>query len=223
VVCISGNVRDCGLPRVMVDQHAVGRLAAEHLLNLGLRRLAFYGLHGPWYSRERYGGFLERSREAGVPCEVLETPPNLSHRATLQQRRDPVNRWLKTLQLPVGILAVHDYRARVLADQCMLLGLRVPHDVAILGVDNDLTACEFSNLSLSSVSTSAWQIGIEAAKLLDGLMDGRPRRTGTSSFLPTAWCEDDRPTQSLWTIRMSALPCSTCEITWASRSASVRL
>ena len=54
------------------------------------------------------------------------------------------------------------------------MGLNVPHDVAILGVDNDLTACEFSHLSLSSVSTAAWQIGFEAARLLDGLMNGQP-------------------------------------------------
>ena len=116
VVCVSGNLHDCGLPRVTVDQYAVGRLAAEHLLNLGLRRLAYYGLQGPWYSRERQRGFVERSTEAGVRCEVFETPPNADPRATLRERRDPVNRWLKSLRLPVGILAVHDYRARVLAD-----------------------------------------------------------------------------------------------------------
>jgi LacI family transcriptional regulator len=174
VVCISGNLQDCGTPRVMSDQYAVGCMAADHLLNLGLRHLAYYGLLGPWYSRERQRGFMDRAREAGVPCEVLETPPNLDPRSTLRQRRDPVNRWLQTLQLPVGILAVHDYRARVLADECMLLGLRVPHDVAVLGVDNDLTACEFSQLSLSSVSTAVWKIGFEAARSLDSLMNGRP-------------------------------------------------
>lgn len=173
-VCINGNLRDCEVSRVMSDHYAVGRLAADHLLQLGLRRLAYYGLQGPWYSQERQRGFVARAREAEVPCEVLETPPHLDPRATLRERRDPVNRWLQTLQLPVGILAVHDYRARVLADECMLLGLRVPHDVAVLGVDNDLTACEFSQLSLSSVSTNAWKIGFEAARLLDSLMQERP-------------------------------------------------
>jgi LacI family transcriptional regulator len=126
---------------------------------------------------------MDRAGEAGVPCEVLETLPNLDPRATLRQRRDPVNRWLKTLQLPVGILAVHDYRARVLADECMLLGLQVPHEIAVLGVDNDLTVCEFSQLSLSSVSIGAWQIGFEAARRLDGLMKGQPA-AGTDILIP---------------------------------------
>jgi LacI family transcriptional regulator len=184
VVCINGNLRECGLPRVMADQYAVGRLAADHLLSLGLQRLAYYGLNGPWYSQERQRGFVDRSHEAGVPCEVFATPPIADPRTTLRQRRDPVNHWLRTLELPVGILAVHDYRARVLADECMRLELDVPHQVAILGVDNDLTACEFSQLSLSSVSPAAWKIGFEAARLLDGLMNGQPAPQGDILFPP---------------------------------------
>jgi LacI family transcriptional regulator len=70
-------------------------------------------------------------------------------------------------------MAVHDYRARVLADECINMGLQVPHDVAVVGVDNDHTACEFSHLSLSSISTAAWRIGFEAAKLLDGILNGQ--------------------------------------------------
>jgi LacI family transcriptional regulator len=175
VVCISGNLRDCETPRVMVDQYAVGRMAAEHLLNLGLRRLAYYGLQGLWYSRERQRGFADRAVEAGVPCQIFETSPNYDRLAALRQRREPVHQWLKTLQLPIGILAVHDYRARVVADECSLLGYQVPHDVAILGVDNDLTACEFSQLTLSSVSVSAWKVGFEAARLLGDLISGRPK------------------------------------------------
>jgi LacI family transcriptional regulator len=174
VVCINGNLQDCGLPRVMVDQYLVGRLAADHLLNLGLKRLAYYGLQGPWYSLERQRGFEERAREASIQCDVLETPPNTDMHKTLRQRRGPVSHWLKTRQPPVGILAVHDYRARVLADECILLGLDVPKEVAVLGVDNDHTVCEFSQLSLSSVSPSAWKVGFEAAKLLDCLMNGQP-------------------------------------------------
>jgi LacI family transcriptional regulator len=88
------------------------------------------------------------------------------------------------LALPVGIFAIHDYRARVLADECMRLGLQVPHDVAVVGVDNDRTVCEFSQLSLSSVSTSARQVGFEAAKLLDALMQGRPAPTRDTLIPP---------------------------------------
>ena len=172
VVCIGGNLGQCGLPRVTVDQYAVGRLAAEHLLSLGLRHLAYYGLRGPWYSQERQRGFLDQARTAGTTCQVFESSPNTDPRATWERRRASLGRWLKSLRPPVGIFAVHDYRARVIADECIRLGLDVPHDVAVLGVGNDLTACEFCQPMLSSVSRSPWQVGYEAAKLLDRLMSG---------------------------------------------------
>ena len=173
VVCIGGKLRHCGLPRVMVDQVAVGRLAAEHLLQLGLRRLAYYGLHGPWYSQARQQGFLERAKTAGVPCEVFETPPVANPGSQWRQTREPLGQWLQSLRLPVGILAVHDYRARVVTDECARLGLAVPHDVAVMGVNNDQTTCEFCQPGLTSVSCSAWQIGYEAARLLDRRLAGQ--------------------------------------------------
>ena len=51
--------------------------------------------------------------------------------------------------------------------------MHVPHDVAILGVDNDPTVCEFCRPTLSSVSRDAWRMGYEAAAMLDILMSGK--------------------------------------------------
>lgn len=174
VVAMGGNPHDCSVPRVRVDTYAVGQLAAEHLLAIGLRRLAYYGFRGPWYSQERRRGFVDRARKAGVPCEVFEAPPFTDPRTSWQRRRAAVGQWLQGLALPVGVLAAQDYRARVLVDECVRLGLAVPHDVAVLGVGNDLTACEFCQPTLSSVSPAARRVGYEAAALLDRLMAGQP-------------------------------------------------
>ncbi len=174
VVSVGGSLRDCGLPEVKVDPYAVGQVAAEHLLTIGLRRLAYCGFRGPWYSQEQRRGFVDRARKAGASCEVFETSALTDPRASWQRRRAAVSQWLKSLVLPVGVLAAHDYRARVLADECVRLGLDVPHDVAVLGVGDDLTACEFCQPSLSSVSPAARQVGYEAAAILDRLMAGQP-------------------------------------------------
>ncbi len=51
VVNLSAAIKDAGLPRVTVDHRAIGRLAAEHLLERGFRRFAYYGLRGVWYAQ----------------------------------------------------------------------------------------------------------------------------------------------------------------------------
>ena len=85
-----------------------------------------------------------------------------------------VQKWLTKLPKPVAILASNDSPGRDLADICRLLGLRVPEDVAIIGVDNDDLECELASPPLSSVAIPSLQIGCEAARLLDRLMAGEP-------------------------------------------------
>ena len=86
--------------------------------------------------------------------------------------------WLKTLECPVGVMAVHDHHARMVLDACLRLGLRVPQDVALIGFENDEVACQFGQVPLSSVARNSWREGYEAAALLDRLMAGRrpPKR-----------------------------------------------
>jgi len=120
-------------PRVRPDHAGMGRLAAEHLLDRGLRRLAYFGVEGLWFSEQRGLGFVQRAQQADVSCEVLEAPRNPDASLTWQQRLAPLTRWLESLRPPVGLLAIQDYRARMVVDECERLGLRVPHDVAVIG------------------------------------------------------------------------------------------
>lgn len=173
VVNLAATVEHVGLPRVMVDHYTMGRMAAEHLLDRGLRRLAFCGSAGRWYSQLRCRGFAQRAEQAGVPCEVFQAPPRPRRRVTWQQQAAPLSAWLQTLQPPVGLLALHDYRARIVVDECRRLRLRIPHDVAVVGLDNDPTVCEFCQPTLTSVSRNAWRVGYETAALLDRLIDGQ--------------------------------------------------
>jgi len=174
LVNMSATLRETGFPRVRPDHAGMGRLAAEHLLDRGLRRLAYYGVEGLWFSQQRGGGFAEHARQAGVSCDVLEAPRNPKARQTWEQRLAPLTRWLQQLRPPVGLLAIQDYRARTVVDECRRLGLRVPHDVAVIGMDDDPTVCEFCTPTLSSVSRNGWRLGYETAALLDRLMDGLP-------------------------------------------------
>ena len=84
-----------------------------------------------------------------------------------------LRQWLKTMKPPFGVMAAHDIRARMVVDACHQLGLFVPHDVAVIGVDNDRLACEVSRPTLTSVARNGRQIGYRAAQLLDRLLSGR--------------------------------------------------
>jgi LacI family transcriptional regulator len=83
-----------------------------------------------------------------------------------------LTRWLSQLPKPLGLMACNDVRARHVLEACRTLGLRVPHDVAVIGVDNDSVICDLTDPSLSSIDQSARRIGYAAAEMLDRLMQG---------------------------------------------------
>ena len=172
VVNLSGAIRDTGLPRVMVDQQSMGRLAAEHLLGCALSNFAYYGERDMWYSQQRKEGFMRRLSIEGRDCSLLETTTRFGRNNPWYAWYQSLERWLRKLCLPVGVFAVHDHAATLVMHACSQLGLRVPEDVAVLGLGNDRSACEFCEVS--SIARNHRQVGYQAAALLDQLMSGKP-------------------------------------------------
>lgn len=168
-----GEERDSNrdIPKVMHDNRRIGRMAAEFLIGLGFKNLAFHGVQGRWYSDERLIGFKEAGREAKLKVSSFCLPHALRD-DFWNERYDLIKRWLKTLTLPVGIFGLYDHRALIVMSACQDLGLRVPDEVAVLGADNDLMVCEYSTPTLTSIHTSSYQHGLEAARLLERLMRG---------------------------------------------------
>ncbi len=80
--------------------------------------------------------------------------------------------WLRTLRKPVGLMACNDVCGRKVLEECAAIGLRVPEDVAVVGVDNDEMLCELSLPPLSSVVLDLERAGYEAATLLHRMMAG---------------------------------------------------
>ena len=175
VVNLSGwSSPGAGVPRVNADHAAIGRLAADHLLSLGLRSFGYYGIKGPWFSEAREQGFVSRLAEAGFPCAVFRQVSSGEKALPWHRRHAELGRWLSALPKPAGLLAVHDYRARVVVELCARQGISIPEEVAVLGVDNDPTTCDYCVPSLSSVSRDPFACGVAAATVLQGLMRGRP-------------------------------------------------
>lgn len=157
---------------VRPDSLAAGRLAAEHLIDRGLRSFAFVGVPGglPW-SLDRGRGFAERTRAAGLPCVEFPLPRRAVDRQWGREQAI-LARWIASLPRPLGVLASDDDRARQVCEACRGGGLSVPDDVAVAGVDNDDLLCELADPPLTSVALDSEQGGWEAAALLDRLMRG---------------------------------------------------
>ena len=85
-----------------------------------------------------------------------------------------MERFLLKLPRPTAIFAAMDGRARHVVNLCADIGLRVPEDIAVLGVDNDPLLCESTVPPLSSIRTGGYRRGQTAAAMLDALMHGRP-------------------------------------------------
>lgn len=167
---------------VTSDSEAVGRAGAEAFLKQGFRNFAYVPDAYEWdWSVLRGRAFLERLALAGFGCEVYGRLTDLERRDwTLDQKR--LLRWLLALPRPTAILAAHDARAHQVLETCQLAGLRVPGDIALLGVDNDELLCENTSPTLSSIQPDFETGGYEAASLLERLMRRTVRKHQTLSY-----------------------------------------
>ncbi len=163
---------DLGLPRIHSDDAAIGRLAAQHLLERGFRHFAFCGFTGERWSVERREGCLAALREAGCTCAIHESYWRGPLAQTWDREQDRIARWVARLPKPLGIVACNDLRGHHALDACGRAGLAVPEEVAVIGVDDDELLCEMCDPPLSTVVPGAERIGYEAAELLDRLMTG---------------------------------------------------
>lgn len=182
VVNLAAIVARTGLPSVLPDNRAIGRLAAEHLLARGLERIGFCGFVGHGYSDQRLAGAEQLARRRGVTVQVYpqaeHSHPHKGSADFHDLERSNLMAWLEALPKPIGVICANDMRARHVLAACQWTGIAVPEQVAIIGVDGDEVLCETAVPALSSVAIDFEQLGHEAAALLDRLMRGEraPRR-----------------------------------------------
>lgn len=158
------------VPRVLPDHEAAGHLAADHLMDLGLKRLLFYS-HAIDRLAIRRDGFRDAARARGVKIDEIwwdsqtPVPEGLGRVGWLAGQ-------LKAFAHPLGVMAGNDVVASDVLDAAEYAGLRVPEDVAVIGVDNHPILAELGAIPLTSVDIARARVGYEAAALLDRMIDG---------------------------------------------------
>ena len=81
--------------------------------------------------------------------------------------------WLRALPKPVAILACNDIRGQQVINACREAEIRMPEDVAVLGVDDDQIICRLCRPTLSSIEPDVEKIGYLAARLIADQLAGK--------------------------------------------------
>ena len=157
-------------PQVCPNEETIGKLAAEHFLERGLRNLAFFSSDWAWWIDTRREAFAKAVEASGQKCNYFELKVPRRGRKRLDESKQI--EWLESLPKPCGVFAACDMYAIQVTNACRLCNIAVPTEIAVLGVDNDPVSCSVSFPPLSSVGINSKKVGYEAAALLDRMMGG---------------------------------------------------
>lgn len=163
-VNIFGRFAELPKTSVVVDNHEIGRMAAEYFIGKGVRRFAITGRKVFGDATLKYEAYIGTLEHAGFPCLELKSRQAIQNIATQLEQLEGKG--------TVGVLATEDPVGRTLIDACIDAGLRVPEDVSVLGVNNGRFACEMLHPQMSSIELGAARIGWQAAQMLERLMKG---------------------------------------------------
>jgi LacI family transcriptional regulator len=166
VVAQDFKERHKNIPNLTGDYFKTGRMAAEYFLRKGFENFAFYGFKNIVWSRERAEGFENRLNEDGYEVHYFEQKRRLKTRELWYYKPSALSKWLKSLPKPIALMACDDNQGMHITEACRVTNIRIPEEVAVLGVDNDEMLCNLSDPPLSSVGLDTIKGGYEAARLL---------------------------------------------------------
>lgn len=197
VVNVSNVLSPSHLPMVTQDDFQVGTLAAEHLIACGCLTFACWEQKETQFSRERLNGFqtaLERHLP-GAPFFLGGSGRLTDEQGSALTGR--MRKWLRKLPPQTGIFAVLDPFALHLLQAAREENRNVPESLAVLGAGDDEFWVDFERIPLSSVKLPSWQIGMEAARLLETLMQ-EGAKTANSIHLPVTEVATRRSTDVIF-------------------------
>ncbi len=164
------------IQRVTIDEKAVGRTAADTLLNAGVAHFAYFGPPTRAHYNDDIGqSYVARLAAQGHAVDAFDGVDRILRATDAADPRAGQERlagWVRSLPRPVGILCWNALGARHVAETCCWLKVDVPREVAILGGDYDQLTAEIASPHLSCVDKGPRRLGFLAAGQLDRLMAG---------------------------------------------------
>ena len=134
----------------------IGRIAADFFLHQHYDRYAFLGLKDIIWSEQRLEGFADRLGERDLSVAAYQADD-------VSREWTQITAWLRALPKPVALFTCNDAMARHVTEICLSSGIRIPDELALLGVDDDEFLCNISYPSISSIrldfEKQGWEIG----------------------------------------------------------------
>ncbi|MCC5789650.1 MAG: substrate-binding domain-containing protein [Opitutales bacterium] len=179
------------IPSVLPDNHGIGRMAAAHLTARGYRILYSIG-PATFFGKKRHEGF----REYCVECEGLEvhywdvpfpwSPESIIRTGLSPERLEEIVR--ETTNPPAFFLHDDDL-ALHFAQMAALQNLRVPFDLALMGVNNQEHVCMLNYPPRTSIQIAGEKMGYEAARLLHLQLQNKPLPNTVVNIPPSGLVE----------------------------------
>lgn len=157
------------IPTISLNDEAIGRVAAKHLLEQGAHSLSFIGQDEAYFNQIRRRSFSE------------SCPANCFHSVNSMSPRRIQAECLNELESPIGVLCSNDRIARELCNEASLLGVDVGDELLIVGIGNEPAESTFAGIGLSSFDIPAKEIGYRAAQNMESLFqaEGEKRSPAT--------------------------------------------
>lgn len=160
-------------PAVHSDVRTEAKLGFDHLWERGFRHLGFCGVAEYEWVKWQQEQFTACAASTGAKVWSYLGPLRSTQARGWADDRRALANWLRKLPKPVGIFACYDLLGQQLLDACRSVRLRIPEDVAVVGVDDDAVRCSLSAPPLSSVAPDVKRVGFLAAQLLADQMEGK--------------------------------------------------
>jgi GntR family transcriptional regulator of arabinose operon len=185
IVLMDRPLPGLSLPCVTSHNYMGGTLATQHLLSLGHREIAFLAspLLDLWPIAERFRAYQETMRSVGLgPLPPVLIGPREEIRVDAVRHSIAETYAAEIAELagvlgrpdrPTAIFAVNDLMALLTVIAADRAGLRVPHDLSVVGFDN-LSLVEHFAPPLTTVAQDPFSIGAEAARRLLIMVEGEP-------------------------------------------------
>jgi LacI family transcriptional regulator len=164
---------DVQAPYVGADDEAIGRIATEHLIERGCRRIAHIAGTTPTTGEGRMKGYRDALAAAGIPFNesyVVQATDDASG-------YEAARRLLTLHPRPDGIFGYNDPTAAGAMKAILEAGIRIPAEIKVIGAGN-VHYSDLLRVPLSTIDQRSLTIGQQAADILMKAITSKRRRTG---------------------------------------------